>query len=166
MIRPWTGATKLEWIQRRDAYRKSKSLPALASIRNSSDGDDQVAYKSALDAERGCLLDRMDASTTKNECWPVSWSAKTYIFIYFTHHHQLDKHPLREYRAPFAGELFLPLSYRQKHGVSQVFTKSYTQFEHIEFIIDHLRLGSTKGMILTGQCMCFTIKKLHQTTLG
>ena len=71
MERTWTEAARLEWIRRRDAHRDQKQLPLLENLRTSDDAKDQAAYRSALFAERRCLLGRLDAVSTKTVSWTV-----------------------------------------------------------------------------------------------
>lgn len=72
MKRTWTETTRLEWIRRRDVYRKRKQFPPLEQLRISNDPNDRDAYEGALSAERRCLSDRLDAHSTKSIAWPVS----------------------------------------------------------------------------------------------
>jgi hypothetical protein len=72
MERTWTDTTRLEWIKRRDIYRKQKDLPPLESLRTSDNPVDRKSYETALSLERRSLIDRLDAYSTKTASWPVS----------------------------------------------------------------------------------------------
>ena len=68
MVRIWTETTRLEWIQRRDAYRAAKKLAPLTTLCHSGSND----YEAALSAEQRCLQERLDNHSTKTVAWEVS----------------------------------------------------------------------------------------------
>ncbi|KAH9832291.1 uncharacterized protein C8Q71DRAFT_840698 [Rhodofomes roseus] len=113
MKRTWTEQSIREWIQRRDEYRERWRFPSLAALRDSDDPQDQRDYKSALSLERSTLLVRMHRYYTRNLAW------------------SLEKHPIAAYPAPFSGDLFLPLSYRQFHGVRKIKIKKDDDLNYV-----------------------------------
>ena len=72
MKRDWTEESVREWIARRDAYRKRRGIPALATLRDSDDPKDRADYKTALSLERATLLERLHKHYTVTLAWSVS----------------------------------------------------------------------------------------------